>query len=205
MSLTMKPKEDPEERTVTLEGLATLAVVKDVLDVALAAQDKVEKMARPYKVPLEDTFEEADFLPAHDLDLMLTRLINKHETLFSHLVNLQITCLWKAKGGASKGKKTLGKVQAATGLVGYFSECDFVIWLAADNLRGQVERVIEACLMHEALHISWNMEDGKVQVVDHDFAGFTEEIRFYGLWRVDLEKMAKSVQQLPLFEQKAEA
>ena len=161
--------------------------------------DKVVK-SLAYPIPSESTFDEADYVPGHDLEVILGKLIDRHETLFSHLVRLKIGCLWKAKGGVSKGKQTLGRVQAATGLVGFFSEVDFVIWLAADHLRDRdaSAETVEACLFHEACHIQWDAQDGKAMIVDHDFAGFTEEVKHYGVWRRDLEKAGAAFEQLSL-------
>lgn len=159
----------------------------------------------PYPVPVEGNFYEADFLPAHDLDTMLRTLIARHDTLFSHLVNLDIACLWKAKGGASKGKPTLGKVQVATGLVGFFSEANFVIWLAADHLRAghATAKVVEACLFHEMCHIGSDGQDGKAMIVGHDIEAFTEEIKQFGWWETDLQKFAQTMRQLNFFEEES--
>ena len=133
----------------------------------------------PYPIPLEDSFGGEDFLSGLDLNVMLAKLIDRHPTLFSHLPMSRIICLWKMKGGISKGKQILGKVQAATGLVGFFSEADFVIWLAADHLHEMVpsEKTVEACLFHEMCHIQWDAQDGKATVVDHDCAGFAKEVQ----------------------------
>ena len=195
MSLRTVTKDEP---TVTLYS-GELRSVPMSLDEFKELPGKIAQ-ARAYLIPSEDTFDEADYLPGHDLEALLSKLIDRHATLFSHIERLKIVCLWKAKGGASKGKQTFGKVQAATGLVGFFSEADFVIWLAADHLREKnaSERTVEACLFHEACHIQWDADGGKVLVVDHDFYGFTEELRAYGAWRTDLEKAAKAFEQLAL-------
>jgi hypothetical protein len=153
-----------------------------------------------YPMPSEDTFDEADYLPARDLDKIVNELINKHETLFSHLVNVKLICLWKAKGGISKGKKILGKTVTASGLVGYFSACDYLILLSADFLReGRANRrQIEACLFREMLSIQWNADEGKIQVVSPDCSFYVEELREYGQWTTELEKAGKAFEQLNL-------
>ena len=161
------------------------------------------KPMSPYSVPSEEAFDEADYLPAPDLEKIIAGLINTHETLFSHLVNLKLTCLWKAKGGASKGKTPLSKIQVASGLIGFFSEADFIIALSADHLRkGRAGRhTVEAVCFHELCHIQypWDAEGGKVFVVGHDFEGFTEELKVYGAWRTELDKAGKAFAQLGLW------
>ena len=198
MSLHTVPKPK-EEVTITLLDVEGEPKVSLSLDEYAALPGKIAA-AHAYPVPSEETFDEADYLPGHDLEVQLGRLIDRHETLFSHIARLKITCLWKAKGGASKGKQTLGKVQAATGLVGFFSEADFVIWLAADHLREGTasEKVIEACLFERACSLQWDAEGGTVQIVGEDFSGFTESLRFYGAWRKDLTKASEAFEQLGL-------
>lgn len=97
----------------------------------------------------------------------------------------------------------MGKVVPATGLVGYFSEVDFVLWLPADHLRegSASERVVEACLFEQACSLQWDAAGGTVAIVGSDFSGFTESLKFYGAWRKDLKKAGEAFEQLGLLAQ----
>ena len=153
-------------------------------------------------IPSKEMFGDRDFIKAPDLYALCMDLINKHETQFSHLVNVAIEVLWKKVGGKSKGRVTLGKTQAATGLVGYFSECAFVIWIAADHCQEASfsDQQFQALLFHELCHISYDPEDGKLSLQGHDFEGFVSELRAYGAWDLTLKTMVSQAQQLSLFK-----
>lgn len=165
----------------------------------------------PVKIPEDHCFideegNETDFLMAQGLRGMAVQLINRHETRFSHLAAAQFCVLWKRSGGEKAGKATLGQTQRAGGLVRFFAETEFVIWLAADHLRTlEVTRQqLEALLFHELCHIAWDPQRGRRRLVGHDFQGFLTEVKEYGAWISDLEAAAKVMQQLPLFRKKAE-
>ena len=156
-----------------------------------------------YLVPQEGLFkgedgEALDFIPAPDLEKIAAELIGRHGR-FAEIEILRIAYLWKRKGGVSKGKRVLGKTQKPTGLLRYFSEFDFTVWLARDHAYdlGPTHRQIEAAVFHELLHIAYDPEDGRVFLVDHDFEGFTAEIETYGTWQRGLT-LAKEAFQLAL-------
>jgi len=153
-----------------------------------------------YRVPSEAAFGEGEFMEANDIAKMVPGLIDKHSALFGHITNVDIICLWKKSGGQTKGKPTWAKVQSPSGLLRYFAECDFVVWLAADHLRekGVSAKEVEAIIFHELCHLQWDAEDGKIMVVGHDFEGFAEEIKHYGMWRRDLAKAGEAIRQLSL-------
>lgn len=150
---------------------------------------------------IDEEGNETDFLMAHELRGIAVQLINRHETRFSHLANAQFCVLWKRSGGEKARKATLGQTQRAGGLVRFFAETEFVIWLAADHLRTlEVTRQqLEALLFHELCHIAWDPQRGRRMLVGHDFQGFLAEVKEYGAWISDLEAAAKVMQQLPLF------
>lgn len=152
----------------------------------------------PYLVPGDDAFDGKEFMEAEDLDA-LGMALRQHPEMV-HLLDVRITCLWKAKGGVSKGKQTLGKVQAVTGLLGHFTEVDFVVWLAADHLRerGAKKRTVEACLHEELCRLQLDDDGQKVVILAPDFSGFAANLSRYGMWRKDLEQAAEAFRQLSL-------
>lgn len=86
----------------------------------------------------------------------------------------------------------LGKCQRPSGLLGYFSECDFVVWFAANNCRdiGITRWQMEALIFHELKHAK--MEDDQAVSVPHDWEGFGEEVQVYGLWKADIAMVAEA-------------
>lgn len=160
----------------------------------------------PIMVPQDAEFEGNEFLDAPALDNLCKDLRERHAVLFD-FAQVGLLCLWKREGGKSKGKERMAGIQAATGLLRHFAESAFVIWLAADHLQSHCKeagilprRIVEAVLCHEMLHLSYDPESGKYGLRGHDVEAFEAEIELYGLWRSDLQRMAKKCKQLELFE-----
>lgn len=174
----------------------------ETLHVKRQTSKRKKPRPEPFKrIPQEAEFYGDDYLEAPELYTLCVDLINKYAR-FSHLANVRIETLWKRKGGQSRGKLTLGQAQSATGLAHYFGNVEFVIWLAADHCRvmGLDAQKITAALFHELCHIDWDDAKEKAQLIAHDFEGFVDEMREFGLWRRDLEVVTKAAQQMPLFE-----
>lgn len=152
-------------------------------------------------LPSHDVFKDQflvnlmDFARAAELRSLADELIERHPDLFDHLPQMRIDYLWKREGGSSKGKATFEKM---SGLKGWYSSADFVIWLAYDHIKiAQFDaKQIEAVLFHEMLHVGEpDEETGTVSCRPHDFEGFRDELAVYGFWNYDLKLM----RQLPLF------
>ena len=173
-------------------------------------EDRRQKRKCVYPVPSPEAFErddgsKADFLEARDLHRLAEELIDRHPVQFGHLRSLGFRTLWKRAGGASRGKRTLGRCCRASGLLGYFlGETAFVIWLAADHLHGlSPARVqVEALLFHELLHAGI-APSGVPTIWQHDFEGFLTELDVYGRWNRDLKDAATHFEQASLFEEGA--
>lgn len=157
-----------------------------------------------YPVPQEDLFE-GDFLPAPDVEKIARALINAHEHEFLAVHQFEVTYLWKKKGGEKSGKATLGKCAKPSGLTRYFSEADFVIWLAADHLGHRSRFDVEAVIFHELHHIGQDSETGKPVIVPHDLDIFSAEVETYGAWSNDIKLADRAFRQLPLFAEDAVA
>ncbi len=145
---------------------------------------------------------DLDFAAAVYVERVASALIARHDTLFKHLRALKVEYLWRYAGGKSGGKATLGKCVRPSGLPKYYSEADFIVWLAADNCRAAFLDAyqLEALIFHELLHAAVT-EKGKTAVAPHDAEVFIRGIEEYGLWMRDLAAVGRAVQglQLPLF------
>lgn len=164
-----------------------------------------EPAVRPRRVsvPAESEFGDKDFLPADDLEVLASDLIDRHTT-FSHFPGLTIHYRWKKKGGKKSGAAVYGKCVKPSGLLADYSDADFVIWLAADYVRDAEfsQRQIEALLFHELLHAGISDEDegeAKPALIAHDFEGFRAEVETYGWWSSELRGLEIAARQLKLF------
>lgn len=137
----------------------------------------------------EDETTWQDFIEAPEVQEIADRLIAAR---LPHLAELNVTYLWKRKGGTSGGQAVLGKAVKPAGLIKHFGQTDAVIWIAYDHAVsfGFTNLQLEALTYHELLHLVVS-ENGDVKTVGHDFEGFTSEIHHYGQWRPsDLDGMA---------------
>jgi hypothetical protein len=140
--------------------------------------------------------EPTEFLMSEELSRLGNALIEQRGC-FSDLVHCRVLFLFKKKGGNNKGKMKLGQCQKPTGLLSYFSNTDFVIWVAADNCIGFTYWQIEALLFHELKHASVDYDEKgekKLAVEGHDLEAFVDEVRLYGAWKADIEQMKKAFQ-----------
>lgn len=155
------------------------------------SQKKMFQVPTEFDFRSDETGKPLDFLKAPELKQIADRLIQEYPEL-SHLKDADIDFYWKASGGKSKGRKTLGRCELAKGLVHFHTEADFIIWLGADNCQGSTEYFIEAIIFHELLHARWNDDTDKWCVVGHFYEGFPEEFLRYGTWKQDMEIIKKA-------------
>lgn len=147
--------------------------------------------------------EEVDFIAAPDLEEIGLRLIQDYEEL-QHLRELTVIFLWKKEGGAQHDRARLGQCQKAGGLVKYFAEAPWVIWLAADHCETHqlTRQQVEAAMFHELLHAG-EAEDKegnkKAKLIGHDAEMFCGEVKRYGAWKSDLRQAARAFEQGRLF------
>ena len=168
--------------------------------------------ADKFFVPPEGRFTESDFMDNPTAEKIADILMGKCRE-FSHLTENQanILYLWKAKGGKSGGKPTLGKTTKASGLVQYYSRADFILWFAADHCREMAitNYQMEALIYHELCHCDFVEEldkDGEPTgefswaLRAHDVAIFHNEVARYGAWETSLQQNRQSWEQLALKE-----
>lgn len=160
-----------------------------------------EKTMTRVRIPINAEFDEhgSDFLPAPDVQNLAFELIERWPE-FEHLQSADLGFAWKQKGGESAGKPVFGKCSKPSGLLKFFSQRTFVIWLAADNCRewGFGPEQIEALVYHELSHAGEQEDKNgnpKPVIVAHDVETFGMEIGRYGLWHEDLRRIK------PVFDQ----
>ncbi len=100
-----------------------------------------------------EQFGGEDFLPAPSLSAVLESLIEDYHAIIGHLERVGVTVLWRAKDGKSKGRPKFGQCQKTAGLLGYFSQTEFVITVSADHCRKAefMTAQLRALVYHEAL------------------------------------------------------
>lgn len=146
-----------------------------------------------FNVPAEPDFDAqgGEFIEAQGCEKIGEALIQSRDS-FASLRDAHVLYLWKRKG-TTKPKMVLGRCNRPSGLLGYYSQADFIIWFAANNCRdnGITRWQMEALIFHELKHAK--MEDGVAVLVPHDCEVFAEEIDRYGLWKRDLQPIAAAV------------
>lgn len=161
---------------------------------------------RPF-VPPDDHFGEEDFLESRELEHLGRALIRRWGELGfleRFAAEDRIAFVWKRKGGKSGGRAVLGKCQRPTGLLRFFSNQEFVIWIAADYAKafGWTNLQLEALLYHELKHCAFEIDlktgEMTLTVQGHDDQLFWDELRRYGAWKQELERTGEVYGQLAL-------
>jgi hypothetical protein len=134
----------------------------------------------------DDDAELLEFIEADDLERIGRALIDKLPEFEDLRDGWRIAFRWKAAGGATGGKLTLGKCVKAAGLVKHFGAADHV------RLARLTRWGVEALVYHELCHceIAVNENGATPKVRAHDFEGFRTEVARYGLWQADLQLAA---------------
>lgn len=151
----------------------------------------------------DDKNRELDYLIAPELARMGRLLIAHYEDDFACLEETEIDYFWKRKGGKSGGNDVLGKCVKVTGPLKFYSQKDFLIWLAADNCYHANYFQLTATVFHELKHAGKSIAEDKTELIGHDFEGFNREIEVFGSWRNNAFAMQKAFEkafQPKLFE-----
>jgi hypothetical protein len=153
----------------------------------------VDKAVKAIKIPDDDSFGQ-DYIDDPKLEKLARVLIENCEELCAGARDeLAIKFLWKRTGGKSSGMATLGKCARLSGLVKFFGEVDFVIWLAADHCRDRDGINLAALMFHELMHVDQD-DKGQPAIRAHEFEGFSAEIDRFGLWRESMRPIAAAFQ-----------
>lgn len=157
------------------------------------------------RVPADKEFEvqATDFLLAADVEILAGDLIERYPEL-RKLQEASIGYCWKRKGGESGGSSVFGKCTKPSGLLAFYTERHFIIWLAADHCREWEfgDRELEALLYHELCHaeLTEDEETGekKAKTIAHEVEMFVSELDRYGLWHNSLKRAKYGFDQVTL-------
>jgi hypothetical protein len=168
--------------------------------------DVLELDGRPddrFEIPQIKEFSESEFISADDVLLPFYEALRRHfHDEFWFLEEARVKLFWKEKGGSSGGSDTLGKCQKPSGLLRHYSDCDFIIWIAADHCRarGFTNWQILALLYHEMRHTNFDNNTGKLTLQGHQFEGFVDELERFGGWRLSALNIIEAARRLPGME-----
>lgn len=156
-----------------------------------------------FDIPSDEKFleESLNFLPAGETIGRFYKTLLFNFTEFDFLEKAHIKLLWKLKGGKSSGNEILGRLQKPTGLLWHFSQCDYVVWFAADHCRSRqfTNWQMTALLYHELKYAAQD-DNGNFAVRGHEFEGFVDEIKLFGAWKDSMKPIIYAARKLPGFE-----
>jgi hypothetical protein len=138
---------------------------------------------------------QKDFTEGRDIQDIADALI-EHRECFGFLGDVLIRYRWRRKAQVKAGRMTLGFCQKLSGqLKDEMGGGEFQIVLNAENCRdlGLTNWQLEALVAHELMHIAPPDPDdpeSEPSLVGHDAELFAAEIDQYGLWKLDLRKVA---------------
>ena len=124
-------------------------------------------------------------------------IINDHRT---ELQDANIAYFFRHGPWRSKGKNVLGQAKKVSGLYRELTGKDYVIVISADFWQQATEAQQKAIVHHELMHCGKN-EDGSWVLHDHDFNGFNQELKLYGVWTGDLKQMDQQRRQISFLDQ----
>lgn len=126
-------------------------------------------------------------VPQTVLDLA-SGIIEEHHP---DLLDARIGFIFRSEVQVSGGKETWGQAQKVSDKMKVYMDFDFLIWVARDIWVSLSLNQKKALLDHELCHCLY--DEGKASMRPHDIEEFTEIVDRYGLWRLELEKMARSM------------
>lgn len=157
----------------------------------------------PERLFRDSTGQRTDFCRAPEIQAIADALRYAYPE-FIHLRGLRIAYLWRRKKQAKGGKTILGTCSALSGIPQAFLEADWAVTISAESCREArlTAWQMEALVYHELCHIAPPDEDdpeSQPSLVGHDFEGFSDELRRYGLWDQTLVAAHDAFGDLPLF------
>jgi hypothetical protein len=211
-SVTLTPEDGPKFDRALREPFRRRLVDQETGEVAGTATDGEADEARVLvtdgdpdaraPIPGGHRFQgrdgrQKDFTEGRDIQDIADALI-EHRECFAFLSDVIIRYRWRRKAQVKAGRMTLGYCQKLSGqLRDEMQGGDFQIVLNAENCRdlGLTNWQIEALVAHELMHIAPPDPDdpeSQPSIVGHDAELFSAEIDQYGLWKLDLRRVAPS-------------
>jgi hypothetical protein len=146
---------------------------------------------------------QSDFIDGPDIRDIAESLIERREE-FAFLADVLIRYRWRRKAQGRAGKATLGYCQRLAGqLRDEMGGGEFQVVLNAEHCRdfALTNWQLEALVAHELMHIAPPDPDDPASapsLVGHDAELFAREIDLYGLWTLDLRRVAPAFEQARL-------
>ena len=155
-----------------------------------------------WAVPHPDEFM-GDYIEDERLGGLYETVLDNHRGQLGWLDRWRVKVIWKRKGGENSGKARLGKCTVPSGVAQFYSKADFIIVLSANHCRELTLTPFQmaALLYHELLHCAESDgDDPQPTTAGHDLEVFADEVRHYGAWRSNIEKLRLPFRQLELRE-----
>jgi hypothetical protein len=120
------------------------------------------------------------------------------QAFHAHLVHARMAYLFTDRVMRKMGKTVLGKALKTGGILGHFSEADFVLIFSKPVWDGMADEKRRALVDHVLMHCAGTTD--KVggwtwTIHPHDLEEFNDIIRRHGLWRIDIEEFVRVADQ----------
>ena len=154
---------------------------------------------RKTRKPKEPVSTEWERMP--EADTIVHQLIEKHHR---HLERATVFCLGKPKASRRGDRVNIAKARKVTKAMNALLKhsnvgaAHYLIEIGLDAWRGLDKEKRRIVLDHELMHLVGQDDKGCWATVGHDIEAFTEEIRRYGAWNVELQIFTKEARQLTL-------
>jgi len=162
----------------------------------------------PVVVPPEELFEaeETDFIRSDSIREIGEGIIKAVKYNLRELATyrIRISYLWGKAEKKKNGRIVFGECIRESGRTAFFAECDYTIVIYAGSIRDYclTNWQMQALVYHELRHVLIDIDDdGEValKIIGHDVEMFYDEIRHFGLWKINLKSAARAFRQVPLF------
>lgn len=137
--------------------------------------------------------DEAEYWRDPELDVLGKEIVQKHH---EHLREAEIAYLLTFRPMTSAGKTLAGKARKASGLIGYYSQSDFLIIVSFEFWQAATPSQRRALLDHEICHCSveYDKDGGRHWTLKgHDIEEFTAIVDRHGLWHDGLKQFGQAV------------
>jgi len=120
-----------------------------------------------------------------DLKKLADKVIAEHNDMFEYLSGCNIAFMVSDKPKASKGKKVYADTEKVKDKYKLLTDVDFIITYYADT-EDISETAREILMLHELMHIGYDVEQEKYYIVPHDFEDFLYIVNEYGIDWIDI-------------------
>lgn len=196
---------------VTETSAAPTIDVQDVVEAAKPSpastelRDKIVIINGLYETPhwgVSITGDQENWAKAPKLTELAEHLVETCNE-FRHLQKFRIEVLWKATGGTRAGEPVIAGSTVMGGLQRYAFQAHFLIWFAADHCKDLKlsPAEYEAAMYHELCHCGHTVNDDGTEKPRkvHGIEVFPGELKRFGLWRSDLQRISDAMTQQTLW------